>query len=207
MLIEYSKFLNSKVYSFHTVSCIGTISRLIVDKENLKVIVAILSGRQVSRTENILDLRSVREYSKFGVIIDSADELVGKEDLVRAAEAIKAEFTPVGLLVETKKHSKLGQIVDYTFTDDDYTIKQIIVSRPLFKRFPDPFLTIPRKEIVEVLDDRIIVEDEEDTILKKAENEDFVPNFINPFRKTERGYVGAKADVEVTEVDDKEAKE
>ena len=52
-------------------------------------------------------------------------------------------------------------------------------------RSADPELTIPRTEIVEITDYKIIVKDEEKTIKDRAENEDFIPNFVNPFRNQE----------------------
>ena len=54
------------------------------------------------------------------------------------------------------------------------------------KSFSDPELTIPRKEIVEVNDYKVIVKDEEKVIKKKAAHEDFIPNFVNPFRTQEQ---------------------
>ena len=89
----------------------------------------------------------------------------------------------MGLKVETKKGSKLGKVIDFTMTSEDFMTQQIIVQRPTVKRLVDPELTIPRGEVVEVTDYKIIVKDEEKVIRKKAENEDFVPNFVNPFRE------------------------
>ena len=54
------------------------------------------------------------------------------------------------------------------------------------KSLMDPELTIPRKEIIEVTDYKVIVKDEEKVIKEKAEKEDFIPNFVNPFRKSEQ---------------------
>ena len=47
----------------------------------------------------------------------------------------------------------------------------------------DPELTIPRQEVVEVTDTKIIVRDEEKVIRERATKEDFIPNFVNPFRE------------------------
>ena len=98
-------------------------------------------------------------------------------------------FNLVGLKVETKKGSNLGKVVDYTLTPEDFMVQQIIVKRPMIKRFVDPELTIPRKEIVEIDDYKIIVKDEEKVIKARAEKEDFIPNFVNPFR--EQGFAPA----------------
>ena len=60
---------------------------------------------------------------------------------------------------------------------------QLVVKRPAVKALIDPELIVPRKQIVEVNDYKIIVKDEEEKIRKRAEHEDFIPNFVNPFRE------------------------
>ena len=57
------------------------------------------------------------------------------------------------------------------------------MNRPFFKSFMDPELLIGKSEIVKITDDKIIVKDEESKIRERATKEDFVPNFVNPFRK------------------------
>jgi len=133
-----------------------------------------------------LDASSIREYSRYGMVIDSIDELVEPDDVIKIANVLKLNFNLVGLKVETKKGSKLGKVSDYIVTNDNFTVQQIIVKRPLIKSFMDPELTIPRKEIVEVTDYKIIIKDEEKVIKEKAEKEEFIPNFVNPFRKSEQ---------------------
>ena len=67
-------------------------------------------------------------------------------------------------------------------------IQQIIVKRPTLKSFVDSELTIHRREIVEITDYKVIVKDDAKTIKARAEHEDFVPNFVNPFRKSEQDF-------------------
>ena len=165
-------------------SQVATIATPIVDPDSLKIVAFFVSGPLVKNT-NILDAKSIREYSKYGCVIDSIDELAEKDDIVKVSKIIDLNFNLNGLRVETKKGTKLGKVIDFTVTPDDFTVQQIIVKRPLVKSFLDPELTIPRSEIVEVTDYKIIVKNEEKTILKKAETTEFIPNFVNPFRKTE----------------------
>ena len=119
------------------------------------------------------------------MVIDSSDELISSADVIQIEKILKLNFSLTGLKVETKKGTKLGKTIDYTVTDDDFTVQQLIVKRPLVKAFIDPELTIPRTEIVEITDYKVVVKDEEKTIRARAEKEDFIPNFVNPFRKTE----------------------
>lgn len=177
--------MNFPILSVQDSGRIATITHSIVDPDNLKIIAFRIYGAVGEDGGNILDVNSIREYSNLGIVIDSRDEFVGDTDIVKIAKVLELNFDLLGLKVVTKKGTKLGHIIDYTVTNDNFNIQQIIVKRPTLKSFLDPELTIPRVEIVEVTDDKIIVKDEEKKIRERAMKEDFVPNFVNPFRKTE----------------------
>lgn len=182
MLVYGNRLLGSGILSAQVGGEIGYVSGLITDPNNLKIIGFYVSGATPSRSQNILDARSVREYSSYGFVIDSADELVEPGDVIRISEVIKLRFDLFGMKVETKKGTKLGTVSDFTVRSDDFTVQQIVVRRPLFKSLLDPELLIHRHEIIEITDYKIIVKDEEKTIRARAEKEDFIPNFVNPFR-------------------------
>lgn len=196
MLITASNLINANVLSLQSSGPIGFVAEPIIDPDSLKIIAFRLSGPLVNNTENILDAKSIREYSKLGMVIDSSDELVSSADVIHIDKILKLNFSLIGLKVETKKGTKLGKVIDYTVTDDNFTVKQLIVKRPLIKSFSDSELTIPRTEIVEITDYKIIVKDEEKVIRARAEKEDFIPNFVNPFRKSELSPSPAKTDDE-----------
>lgn len=188
MLITGSRLLSTPILSLQTGTPVGFISEPIIDPDSLKVIAFRLTGPLITSDASILDAKSVREYSSMGMVIDGVDDLVGPDDVVRISKILELQFKLIDLKVETKKGSKLGKVSDYTLTDDNYTIQQIIVKRPTFKAIIDPELTISRKEIVEVTDYKIIVRDEEKVLKSRAEKEDFIPNFVNPFREKQPGY-------------------
>ena len=182
MLIYASRLIGTPVLSMQASSRVASIAAPIVDPDSLKIIAFYLS--EVGRETNILDAKSIREYSKFGMVVDSEDEFVSKDDVIKIEKVLALNFDLINKKVETKKGTKLGRISDFTITSDNFSVQQIIVKRPLIKSFLDPELTIPRSEIVEVTDDKIVVKDEEKTIRARAEKEDFIPNFVNPFRTT-----------------------
>lgn len=182
MLVYQSKLIGVPILSMQASAAIGYIAGAIIDPEGLKIIAFIISG--VHKSANLLEISSIREYSELGMVIDSMDELVGPDDIVRLKEVLALNFDLLGLKVVTKKKSKLGHIIDYTVTSEDFVVQQLIVKRPTLKSFSTPQLTVPRSEIIEVNDYKIIVKDEEKTIRARAEKEDFVPNFVNPFRTT-----------------------
>lgn len=165
---------------------IGTIASTIIDPDSLKIIAFRVHGAIGSGGGNILDAGAIREYSEFGLVIDSTDELVRDDDVIKIKNVLELNFSLLGLRVETKKGSKLGKVLDFTVTKDNFSVQQIIIKRPAVKSFFDSELIIPRSEIVEITDYKIIVRDEEKVIKERALKEDFVPNFVNPFRKTEQ---------------------
>ena len=184
MLVRGSNFTNTPILSLQAGGPIAWVGEPVVDPDSLKIIAFSTTGPLVNKAPaNILDVNSIREYSQYGFVIDSIDELVERDDVVKISKVMDLNFFLPGLKVESKKGSKMGKVEDFTVTDNDFVVQQLIVKRPTFKSFIDPELTIPRKEIVEVTDYKVIVKDEEKTIIEKAKNEDFVPNFVNPFRK------------------------
>ena len=192
MLITTSKLIGTPILSMQAGGAIGRVSECIIDPDTLKIIAFRAEGGPIPRTgANLLTTSSIREYSNFGMVIDSADEFIDSEDVVKISKILALNFNLIGLKVESKKGSKLGKVMDYTVTSDDFVVQQLIVHRPALKSFIDPELTIHRKEIVEITDYKVIVKDEEKTIKKKAETEDFVPNFVNPFREQQPGFAPA----------------
>ena len=187
MLVSASQLIGAPILSVQASGKIAEITGIIIDPDSLKTLGFYVGGPLIGKSPaNILDIKSVREYSKYGIVIDSADDFFEKSDVVKIEKIIDLNFDLLNLKVETKKGSKLGHITDYTMDTLDFVVQQLIVKRPLLKSFLDSELTIPRREIVEVTDYKVVVKDEEKVIKARAEKEDFIPNFVNPFRKTEQ---------------------
>ena len=191
MLVMNSRLIGAPVLSVQAGGPIGKITSTIIDPNDLKIIAFRLEGPLVNRQQNLLDARSIREYSNYGFVIDDIDELIGPDDVIKISDILKLNFDLLNLKVETKKGNKLGKVQDFTVTSEDFIVQQIIVKRPAVKALIDPELTISRKEIVEITDYKVIIKDEEKVLKQKAEKEDFVPNFVNPFRESQPGFAPA----------------
>lgn len=183
MLINGSRLLRCPILSLHIGGQIASIVGLIIDPENLKIIACQVDGPLVGKEMGeILPMNSVREFSRLGMIVDSADEFVEPDDIIRVSEILALNFSLVGLKVETKKGKKLGKVSDFTVEPETWQVQQLIVQRPALKSLLDPELTISRQQIQEINDYKIIIKDEVEKIKAKAKTE-FTPNFINPFRE------------------------
>ena len=186
MLINASRLIGFPVLSLHIAGPVATTESFVLDPDRLKISAFRVWGPIIKNDPelgDILDARDVREFSPLGLIIDSAEDFVNSGDVIKIDKCLELNFSMFGLSVVTKKGTKLGKIIDYTVDSDDFSVRQLIVKRPFLKSFSDPELVIPRKEIVEINDYRIIVKDEEQKIKKLATKEDFIPNFVNPFRE------------------------
>lgn len=181
MLIEGSKLLKYPILSLHTASRIAEVKGLVIDPNFLKVVAFEISATS-SRQSLFLEASSVREFSKMGMIVDSDEEFVEKDDVIKLKETIDLGFSLDNMKVISKKKAMLGRIEDFIINTEDFQIMQLIVKRPIYKALIDPELVIGRSDIHEINDSEIIVKSEEGTIMKKSGTLDFVPNFVNPFK-------------------------
>lgn len=181
MLIEGSKLLKYPILSLHTASRIAEVKGLMIDPNFLKV-VAFEIDAVSSRQRLFLEASSVREFSKMGMIVDSDEEFIEKDDVIKLKETIDLGFSLDNMKVVSKKKAMLGRIEDFIINTEDFQIMQLIVKRPIYKALIDPELVIGRSDIHEINDREIVVKSEEGTIMKKSGTLDFVPNFVNPFK-------------------------
>ena len=203
MLVIGSTMIGNSVLSLHIGGAIGTTKAAIIDPENLNIIAYTVDGPAIKNDPevgNILDVNDVRELGPEGLIINSTDVLVKREDIIRVDEVMKLNFGLVGLKVVTQNGKKIGKVVDYTFDSNSFMVYQLIVQRPVgFASLNDPHLTINRSQIVEIDDFKITIKHDKEQVKvvekkKKTEKEDFTPNFVNPFRKPSYAPDEASAD-------------
>ncbi len=188
MLINGSHLLGFPILSLHVGGEVARVIESIIDPDNLKVIAFRVEGALVGRdgVGDILPVDGIREVSSLGFIIDSIDELVDGEEVVRIKKVLDLNFSLTGLKVVTKKHEKLGKVSEFVVIAEDWQIYQLIVQRPLMKSFLDPELIIPRSRILEVNDYEVIIKSEKEAAKTKTTTDasaDFIPNFVNPFRE------------------------
>jgi len=187
MLINGSRLIGCPILSLHVGGVIAHVSDIIIDPNDLKIIGFRVSGPLIrGDVGDVLPINSVREFSRAGMIIDSIDELVDGEEVIRIRDILNLNFSLPGLKVVSVSKSKLGKVSDYIVNSDSWDIHQLIVQRPIMKALLDPELIIPRSEIVEVNDYQVVVKDEHSKLQQpttSAHPANLASDFINPFRK------------------------
>lgn len=186
MLVIGSHLINYPVLSLHVGGLVSHTVEPIIDPESLSVIAYELDSREIDDPEagDILMIEDVREFTDDGLIINSTDNLVNREDVIKLDKVMSLGFKLIGLKVVTKDGKKLGKVINYTLDSGSFSIFQLIVQRPFLDAIVDPELTINRSQIVEIDDDKITIKhDKQKVKLPKAGSKEFVPNYVNPFRK------------------------
>jgi len=187
MLITIKNMLGQPVMSLQTGQPIARLGMPIINPHNLKIVAFYVSGPMVEFNPAVLFSEDIREFGELGAIVDSADNILSPEGMVRLGEVISYDFVLDGIHVVDEQHHRLGRVENYTLNPDDFMIQQLYLKPTLMKSLSVAHLTVSRDQIVAIDNDKITVKTP--TVREKAvkkikttETPNAVP-FENPFRK------------------------
>jgi len=181
MLIAGSRLLDAPVMGLQTGSELARTSRAVIDPGNLEIVAYEVKGPLLNMSPSLLRIADVREFSDIGIIVDSSDEFVSTDDIIKLSDIYKLHFTLEGMPVIDEKKHKLGKVTGYTIDTAGFMVQQLSVKRPLLKSFGDTELLIHRTQITEINDRAIIVHSEAETPEPLLES--VRTAYVNPFRK------------------------
>lgn len=169
--------------SLQTGMKLATLAKPVIDPATLAIVAYELEGPLLTERPMFLRTNEIREYSKIGVIIDSNDDLIGLDDVIKIRELFEHGFTPVGMAVIDDQGRKLGKVEDFTLETMPFVIQQLSVKQGFFKSLSDTGKLIHRSQIVEINDTAIIVKSPTVTAIEPV-MQAMRPDFVNPFRKS-----------------------
>lgn len=181
MLLAGSRLIDAPVMGLQTGSELARISRPIIDPHNLEIVAYEVQGPLLDLQPSLLRVIDVREFSDIGVIIDSSDEFVSPDDIIKIGQIYKLNFTLEGKNVVNQKHKKLGKVSGYTLETTGFLIQQLNVKRPLLQSLNEPELLVHRTQIIEINDHEIIVQDQ--ATAPEPVTRSVRTAYVNPFRK------------------------
>lgn len=164
-----------------TGSKLAETDRPIIDPAKLNIVAYSLKGPLLNNAEKLLSIQDIREISDLGIIVDSSDEFIETEDVIKINDVVKQQFELIGMPVVNEKRSRLGRVIDFTIETGGFYIQQLTVKRPLFRSFNDTELLIHRTQIIEINDKAIVVHSEAKS--PEPELKDVMGSYVNPFRK------------------------
>lgn len=172
--------------SLQTGTRVAHITTPIIDPANLKILAYEVEGPLLTERPAYLRTADIRETGGLGMIIDSSDELVVGDDILKIKELRDLNFNLVGMSVIDEARHKLGKIEDYTIETGSFVIQQLHIRRGLLRSLADTGLLVHRSQIVEINDRFIVIksgmkrEKKQKPIEVAAQNLDYV----NPFKES-----------------------
>lgn len=182
MILLGSSLINTPVMGIQTGGELARTKRAIIDPAKLTVIAYELEGPLVGKQAKLIRIADVRELSDIGMIVDSSDEFVEPDDVVKLKELYDLDFKLLGMPVTNERHQKLGKVIDFTIETAGFVVQQLTIRRPLFRSLNDTELLIHRSQIIEINNDAIVVHSEAKA--PEPELHEVVGSYVNPFRKS-----------------------
>lgn len=181
MLVLGSQLLNTSVMSLQTGTELARAKSPIIDPRTLTIVAYELEGPLLDQHPSLLRIADIRELSDIGMIVDSSDEFIGVDDVIKLKETYELHFPLVGLSVVDDKKHKLGKVEDYSVEMGGFVIQQLSVRRPIFKSLGDSELLIHRSQVIQINDTTVTVKS------GSSEAQDPIPHavkaYVNPFRR------------------------
>ena len=181
MLVPIERLLGMPILSLQTGSELARTNDVIMDPRQLKIVALRVTGHLLDHNESVLYPEDIREMTDIGFIIDSSDQLMSTDGLVRLQQVIDFGFVLRGVHVEDDHGQKLGTVQGYAVDPNSFFVQQLYIKPSLLRSIGVTILTIHRSQVISVTNEKIIVKsptEKEET--KRSENKE--KSFVNPFR-------------------------
>jgi len=182
MLVLGSRLHETPVMSLQTGTRLATIGTPLVNPANLKIIAFELEGALLTERPSFLRVADIRELSGVGMIIDSSDELLALDDVIKIKELHELDFKLVGMSVIDEHKKKLGKVEDYTVETGNFVIEQLNIKHGIIRSLTDTGLLVHRSQIIEINDNAIIVKSTAKRVSVAPVMNAVRHEYVNPFR-------------------------
>lgn len=172
--------IDAPVMGLQTGSELARTSEPVIDPATLEIVAYELVGPLLNTNPSLLRIVDVREFSDIGLIVDSSEEFVSPDDIIKLKSIYDRRFKLLGMNVINERRHKVGKVDGYTLDTNGFLVQQLNVKRPFLKSLNDTELLIHRSQITEINDKAIVIHSEAkitDPIIES------VNTYANPFRK------------------------
>ncbi len=183
MLILGSRLLNAPVMSLQTGTQLAQAVRPVIDPSNLHVVAYEVEGPLLNERPSFIRTDEIREYGRLGMIVNSNDDIFGRDEIIKLKRVYDLSFPLVGLRFVDEHKRKLGKVEDYTLNTGNFLIEQINVRRGMLQRITDTGFLVNRSQIIEINNVEVVVKSPTVTtaepVMQAVRGE-----FVNPFKGT-----------------------
>lgn len=183
MLLLGQRLLGTPVMSLQVGVKVAETVEPVIDPRNLTIMAYEVDGPLLETHPQFIRIADIRELSDIGMIIDSSDELVNLDDVIKIKEIRELNFKLVGIKVIDERGRKLGKVEDYSVDTDSFVIQQLSVRGGILNSFSSTGHMIHRSQITEISDAVITVKSTEKKLTSLETNGDIHRTYSNPFRK------------------------
>lgn len=181
MLILNDRLLSMPIMSIQTGGRLGHIDSAIIDPRQLRIVAFYCEGPGVDSTPAVLHTSDVREVADIGLIVNSTDDIMPPEGLVRLKEVLDFKFELVGKLVVEDGGHKVGKVASYSVEAESFYIIKLHIRPGILRALQTSEIIVDRTQIVEITSKHIVVRSptvkEEKRPIAKS-----MPVVNNPFR-------------------------
>lgn len=183
MLLIGKRLIGTPVMSLQVGVKIAETVEPVIDPRNLVVAAYEVDGPLLESHPKFIRIADIRELSDIGIIIDSSDELVDLDDVIKIKEIHDIGFTLIGMKVIDERGKRLGKVEDYTIDTDSFVIQQLSVRGGFINSLSSTGHMIHRGQITEISDTAITVKSTDTKLTSLGTQGNIHRTYTNPFRK------------------------
>lgn len=181
MLVLYERISRLPIVSLQTGGVLAHIKGPVIDPRHLHVVAFYCEGPGLEGDYVVLHTDDIREVSNIGLIVDSNEDLMAPDDLVRLQEVLKFDFTLADKLVVDDTGHKLGKVSNFALETQTFYIVKLHVKPALLSSMGTAERIVDRTQILEITDKKIIVKS---AIIESKQSVKTTPKLVeNPFRR------------------------
>lgn len=168
-LMQYliSKLINLEIASFQDWAKIGTATEYLLNKEKLKIDIVRVKKKN-DKNNYYLTANDIRSVNEKLLIVDSAQDLSTKEDLVRYKGVITDNIILLGSKVIDEDGKKIGNVKDYTIDYNSLEIIKIHIKTNWLNRLINERLIVDKRDVKNVTKNTITIRNGKNKIKQKA---------------------------------------
>ena len=183
MLLLGERLIGTPVMSLQVGVKVAETVEPVIDPRSLTIVAYEVDGPLLEAHPKFIRIADIRELSDIGMIIDSSDELVDADDIIKIKEIRNLNFELIGMKVIDERGKRLGKVEDYTLDTDSFVIQQISVKGGLINSLSSTGHVVHRSQITEISDTAITVKSADNKLTSLGTTGDIHRTYNNPFRK------------------------
>jgi len=159
----YSNIVGMPVFLDEGRQAVNTVKDIVMNSETGKLLAFVVNKRKGL----IIMERDVLQWGDV-LHIHGHEDVVEAEDIVKVKNVLERGVRIFGNKVETKDGREIGMVVDMAVDNKSFSLKKIFVAKRVLGLLQYDQRIIPAGKIVEVLEDKVVVESDVEVLKDEA---------------------------------------